>query len=184
VAEVAEEQEQWEARIEAAPRELAVQEALLAELGHLFHPGHNLATDVMFNLLPLFGARGSGSTADQEKMVTEAERKEKICDTLLETMQLVIPGQFRMRGMLLVERHTTKLFLLRAALDGGRSSKSQFIRRMASLRSPLVEALGILGREPAGSLEASRLQHAQKYLVHLDSLVENAGKTLLPASAE
>ena len=44
------EQEQWEERVEAAPRLIPDQEKLLAALKQLFHPNHNLCMDVMFNL--------------------------------------------------------------------------------------------------------------------------------------
>ena len=52
------------------------------------------------------------------------------------------------------------------------------------LRAPLAEAVKILGLEPPGSLESARLVQAEKYLVQVDSIVENAGKTLLPARTE
>ena len=174
------EQEQWEERVEAAPRLIPDQEKLLAALKQLFHPNHNLCMDVMFNLAPLYGVRGSKA----EDLVSEAEKKEKMCRELLSTMEQVIPGGFRMRGMLLVERHTTKLFLLRTQLGTKQCSKSTFVRNVASLRAPLAEAVKILGLEPPGSLESARLVQAEKYLAQVDSIVENAGKTLLPAGTE
>ena len=183
--EVRQEQEEWEERIEAAPRQVAAQEALLAELQKLYHPSHNMCADVMFNLVPLYGARGATSASSEPlDLVAEAEKKEKICESLLALMEQVIPGWFRMRGMFLVELHSIKMFILRSRLEAGQSSKSQFVRRLAGLRPQLVEAITILGFEPAGSLEASRLAQAEKYLEHLMSVVENAGKTLLPASQE
>ena len=174
------EQEQWEERVEAAPRQVVDQEKLLTRLKQLFHPNHNLCMDVMFNLTPLYGVRGGKA----EDLVAEAEKKEKMCSALLSTMEQVIPGGFRMRGMLLVELHTTKLFLLRTKLETKQSSKSQFVRNVASLRAPLVEAVKILSLEPPGSLESARLVHAEKYLAQVESIVENAGKTLLPANRE
>ena len=174
------EQEQWEERVEAAPRQVVDQEKLLTRLKQLFHPNHNLCMDVMFNLTPLYGVRGGKA----EDLVAEAEKKEKMCSALLSTMEQVIPGGFRMRGMLLVELHTTKLFLLRTKLETKQSSKSQFVRNVASLRAPLVEAVKILSLEPPGSLESARLVHAEKYLAQVESIVENAGKTLLPANGE
>ena len=178
--QVRREQEQWEERVEAAPRIISDQEKLLAALKQLFHPNHNLCMDVMFNLAPLYGVRGGKA----EDLVSEAERKEKMCLSLLSTMDQVIPGGFRMRGMLLVEIHTTKLFLLRTQLETKQCSKSQFVRNVASLRSPLAQAVNILSLEPPGSLESARLVQAEKYLLQVDSIVENAGKTLLPAGAE
>ena len=174
------EQEQWEERVEAAPRQVVDQEKLLTRLKQLFHPNHNLCMDVMFNLTPLYGVRGGKA----EDLVAEAEKKEKMCSALLSTMDQVIPGGFRMRGMLLVELHTTKLFLLRTKLETKQSSKSQFVRNVASLRAPLVEAVKILSLEPPGSLESARLVHAEKYLAQVEAIVENAGKTLLPANGE
>ena len=178
--QVRREQEQWEERVEAAPRLIPDQEKLLAALKLLFHPNHNLCMDVMFNLAPLYGVRGSKA----EDLVSEAEKKEKMCGALLSSMEKVIPGGFRMRGMLLVERHTSKLFLLRTQLETKQCSKSSFVRNVASLRAPLAEAVKILSLEPPGSLESARLVQAEKYLAQVDSIVENAGKTLLPASAE
>ena len=169
--EVRREQEEWEEKVEAAPREIKVQEELLQSLRQVYHPSHNLCTDIMFNLLPMYGARGG-----KEELVEEAEKKEKVCEELLTTMGRVIPGGFRMRGMMLVEQHTTKSFLLRCRLEAKESSKSQFVRRLASLRAPLVEAIAILGYEPEGSLEHARVLLAHKYLKQLDSVVNSCDK--------
>ena len=80
------EQEQWEERVEAAPRQVVDQEKLLTRLKQLFHPNHNLCMDVMFNLTPLYGVRGGKA----EDLVAEAEKKE-MCSALLSTMDQVIP---------------------------------------------------------------------------------------------
>ena len=183
--EVRREQEEWEEKVEAAPRELAVQELLLAELRQLYHPGHNLCCDVMFNLVPLYGSsRGRQEHPEAIDLVAEAERKEAACTQLLDTMALAVPGQFRVRGMMLVELHSTRTFLLRSQLESGRSSKSQFVRRLAGLRPQLLEAQEVLGREPEGSLEASRREQALGYLSQLEGVVGTAGKTLLAADKE
>ena len=169
--EVRREQEEWEEKVEAAPREIKVQEELLQSLRQVYHPSHNLCTDVMFNLLPMYGARGG-----KEELVEEAEKKEKLCEELLTTMDKVIPGGFRMRGMMLVEQHTTKSFLLRCRLEAGECSKAEVARRLGALRSGLLEAITILGYEPGGSMEHARMLLAQKYLKQLDAVVNSCEK--------
>ena len=54
-AVVAAEQEAWEERIEAAPRTVAAQRALLQEVSALYHPQHNMCVDLYYNLVPLLG---------------------------------------------------------------------------------------------------------------------------------
>ena len=168
--QVRREQEHWEEIVEATPSLIPDQENLLADLKKFFHPNHNLCIDVMFNLVPLYGIRGDGT----KDLVSEAARKEELCDGLLSTMNRVIPGGFRMRGMLLVEHHISKLFLLRHRLECNEITKPQYNKKLASLRAPLAEAVVILGFEPEGSLEASRLTYAEKYLANLDSVLANA----------
>ena len=171
--QVRQEQEHWEKRLEATLSLIPDQENLLAELLEFFHPRHNLCIDVMFNLVPLYGIRGD----ETKDLLAEAARKEELCDGILFTMDRIIPGGFRMRGMLLVEHHISKLFLLRNRLECNEITKPQYMKKVASLRGPLAEAVAILGFEPEGSLEASRLTYAEKYLADLDlvlATVENS----------
>ena len=128
----------------------------------------------MFNLVPLYGIRGDPT----KDLVSEASRKEELCEILLSTMDRIIPGGFRMRGMLLVEHHVSKMFLLRNQLESNVITKAQYMKKLASLRAPLAEAVTILGFEPEGSLEAHRLAFAEKYLANLESLLANAEKPL------
>ena len=53
--EADEEQEAWEARIEATSTDIRAQEGILEELGQVYHRNHNMCIDVIFNLIPLFG---------------------------------------------------------------------------------------------------------------------------------
>ena len=168
--QVRKDQEHWEKRLEATLSLIPDQEKLLAELLEFFHPNHNLCIDVMFNLVPLYGIRGD----ETKDLVSEAARKEELCDGILSTMDRIIPGGFRMRGMLLVEHHISRLFLLRNRLDCNEITKPQYMKKVASLRPPLAEAVTILGFEPEGSLEASRLTYAEKYLANLDSVLQTA----------
>ena len=85
--------------------------------------------------------------------------------------------------MLLVEHHISKLFLLRNRRECNEITKLH-IKKLSSLRAPLAEAVTILGFEPEGSLEASRLTYAQKYLASLDSELANAEKTFLSNGAQ
>ena len=98
---------------------------------------------------------------------------------MLGVMDRVLPGLFRMRGMFLVERYSTQLFLLRSKLESKEISKSTFVRKIAGFRSTLEEAELILGFEPDGSIEAARLKSVKTFLKQLDQVVADAGKTLL-----
>ena len=88
-----------------------------------------------------------------------------------------------MRGMLLVEHHISRLFLLRNRKESNEMTKI-YLKKLSSLRAPLAEAVAILGFEPEGSLEASRLTYAEKYLANLDSELANAEKPLLLNGAQ
>ncbi|XP_023337402.1 protein msta [Eurytemora carolleeae] len=86
--EIESEQEFWEEKIENSLRDITTQEELLRDISILYHPNHNMCIDIMFNLIPLYGAKQS------ELLEVEAERKEKICESILETMNKLIPGMF------------------------------------------------------------------------------------------
>ena len=167
------EQEDWEERIEAAPKVLEAQRALLAKLLKLYHPNHNMCVDVYYNMVPLFGKSGG------ENLIVEAQEKLELVERVLGIMDKVIPGLFRMRGMFLVEKYTVSLFLLRSKLESKGISKSTFVRKLAGFRSILDEAKTILGFEPEGSIEESRLRSVNSFLKQLDQVVRDAGKTLL-----
>ena len=171
--DVAEEQDQWEEKIENTPRTLADQENLLAELLKVYHPHHNMCVDVYFNMIPLFGH------SSRETLIEEAERKLELVEKVFSVMDKVIPGLFRMRGMFLVERYTAHLFLLRSKLESKQISKSTFVRKLAGFRSSLEEARMILSFEPEGSIESSRLESVRTFIKQLDNVVADAGKTLI-----
>ena len=172
-ADVAEEQEQWEEKIENTPRTLQDQENILADLLKIYHPNHNMCVDVYFNMVPLFGHNS------HETLLEEAERKLELVEKVLSVMDKVIPGLFRMRGMFLVERYTANLFLLRSKLESKQISKSTFVRKLAGFRSSLEEARMILSFEPEGSIESARLQSVKTFIKQLDNVVADAGKTLI-----
>ena len=166
-------QEEWEEKIEAAPRTLTDQQNILDELLKIYHPSHNMCVDVYFNMIPLFGH------SSNEHLVQEAERKLELVEKVFSVMDSVIPGLFRMRGMFLVERYTVNLFLLRSKLESKQISKSTFVRKLAGFRASLEEARMILGFEPEGSIESSRLESVKTFIKQLDNVVADAGKTLI-----
>ena len=166
------EQEELEEKIENAPKTLDAQNKLLEELQQLFHPNHNLCVDVHFNLVPLLGLNRNYN------LVTEAEKKLELVKNILDLMEKVIPGMFRMRGMFLAEFYTTNLFLLRSKLESKEISKSVFVRRLAGYRETLLEAKTILEFEPEGSIEAARLVSVNNFLAQLDQVVGEAGRIL------
>ena len=47
-------------------------------------------------------------------------------------------------------------------------TKTQYLKKLATLRPSLAEAVTILSFEPEGSVEASRLTFAEKYLANID----------------
>jgi len=166
------EQEEWEEKIENAPKNVETQKKLLEELLLIFHPNHNMCVDVQFNLVPLLGMnRGSD-------LIAEAEKKLELVKNIIELMDKVIPGMFRMRGMFLAELYTTNLFLLRSKLESKEISKSTFVRRLAGFRTTLIEAKTILEFEPPGSIEAARLESVNNFLAQLDQVVGEAGRIL------
>ena len=172
-ADVVEEQEHWEEKIENTPRTLPDQENILAELLKIYHPNHHMCVDVYFNMVPLFGH------SSQYTLIEEAERKLELVERVLSVMDKVIPGLFRMRGMFLCERYTATLFLLRSKLESKEISKSTFVRKLAGFRSSLEEARMILSFEPEGSIESSRLESVRTFIKQLDNVVADAGKTLI-----
>ena len=71
---VRQEQKEWKEKLKMKAREIQAQEKLLASLKPFFH---NLCTDVMFTLVTLYPSSS----------LTVAQKKDKSCDTLLDTME-------------------------------------------------------------------------------------------------
>jgi len=166
------EQEEWEEKIENAPKDAKTQMKLLEKLKLLYHPNHNMCVDIQFNLVPLLGL------SKDSNLIAEAEYKLELVENIIELMDKVLPGLFRMRGMFLAEQYSTKLFLLRSKLETKEISKSVFVRRLAGFRTILVEAKTILEFEPQGSIEAARLESVNNFLSQLDQVVGEAGRIL------
>ena len=102
------EQEEWEEKIENAAKNVETQKKLLEELLLIFHPNHNMCVDVQFNLVPLLGMNRAND------LIAEAEKKLELVKNIIELMDKVVPGMFRIRGMFPAELYTTNLFLLRS----------------------------------------------------------------------
>ena len=75
--------------------------------------------------------------------------------------------------------HISRLFLLRNRLETEEITKAQYLKKLATLRPSLAEAVTILSFEPEGSLEASRLTFAEKYLANIDLALKNGHNPVL-----
>ena len=83
-SDVLAEQEDWEDRIENAPKNIMDQRQLLDQLLKLYHPNHNMCVDVYYNMVPLFGHSGS-----KENLIIEAEAKLEMVNKCFSIMDKV-----------------------------------------------------------------------------------------------
>jgi len=76
-------------------------------------------------------------------------------------MNMVTPGMFRLRGMLLLERHCAQMFIIRKESNSDHEA-------LASLKPGLAEAVTILSWEPPNTPEGAKAITAKKLYRALD----------------
>ena len=158
-----------EAEVEILPTTKEALEEELIRLKKYLHPNHCIMLDVKFTLVQLYGRQRLNL---YEEMMFEARRKKQLCQDVLDGMEMIIRGKFRLRGMFLFELYVVSLYEVKQEQSAAKLKKEEFRQRLRSLRPILDECIEILSWEPQATLEGERCAMAKDYIVRLDAMIK------------
>ena len=76
-------------------------------------------------------------------MMKHALRKKELCESVMNVMDKIIPGRFRLRGMFLSEMYGILLFLAKRAYENGDIDREEFITRLEGAKEVLEESIEV-----------------------------------------
>ena len=76
-------------------------------------------------------------------MIKHALRKKELCESVIEVLDKVIPGRFRMRGMFLSEMYGILFFLAKRAYENGDIDQRNFLKRLEDAKDVLEESMEV-----------------------------------------
>ena len=74
-------------------------------------------------------------------MIKHALRKKELCESVIEVLDKVIPGRFRMRGMFLSEMYGILFFLAKRAYQNGEINQRNFLNKLEDAKDVLEESM-------------------------------------------
>lgn len=146
-------------------------EALLKKYKTVFHPHHALLLSIKHALAQLYG-KVEGYTIDELPDIM-LERKTELCRLLLKILDVITPGDSRMRGMMLYELHAPLMFMARNEYAAGVIGSNQLKERLQEPIQCLTDAARILKREDPDSHEGIIGQIAAQSLEQLKLSLDN-----------
>ena len=132
----------------------------------------------------------------KEEMMAHALRKKELCESVIDVMDKIIPGRFRLRGMFLSEIYGILFFLAKRAYDLGDIDRPQYLQRLQKAKEILKESIEvlhiiflqivseisnltlkltfpfqILSYEPLETVEGIRCQTTREFLLQLEKMM-------------
>ncbi|XP_063536955.1 SET domain-containing protein SmydA-8 [Cydia strobilella] len=149
---------------------IEMREATLKKYKSVFHPRHGVLLSLKHALATLYG-RVEGYAIDELPDLL-LERKAELCRLVLDTLQIVAPGETRMRGMMLYELHAPVMFLARSEFSAGLIHQEKLKERLQEPIRLLAEASKILRREDPQSPEGITGEIARQSMEQLQASIE------------
>jgi len=159
--------------------DIPAHEAFIKKFSPILHSKHVLLIKAKYTLSKMYG-RMSGYEADklsEEQLL----RKQALCEEVLSVLDKIMPGQSRMRGVMLYELHLPYVMLANRKLQMGPGSGADPKKIKAGLKKGLdclTKGLAILKLQPPGSFEAKIVEGSQKSLVELQNWVKTISEAL------
>ncbi|XP_038222452.1 SET domain-containing protein SmydA-8 [Zerene cesonia] len=158
--------------IEPGPQAIEQREAFINKYKSVFHPRHSVLLSVKYTLAELYG-RVEGYTIDELPDLM-LERKVEMCRLVLKTLDIILPGESRMRGMMLYELHAPLMYLARNEFSAGIIAQEQLKEKLQEPLQCLADAARILQREdpqsPEGIIGNIAYQSMEQLKLSLDTL--------------
>ncbi|XP_026746343.1 SET domain-containing protein SmydA-8 [Trichoplusia ni] len=156
--------------LEPGPAAIEQREAVINKYKSVFHPRHSLLLSLKHTLAQLYGrVEGYGIDELPDLML---ERKAEFCRLVLSTLDVIMPGETRMRGMMLYELHAPLMFLARSEFSAGLITQEKLKERLQEPIKCLAEAARILTREDPQSPEGITGLIAQQSMEQLTASLE------------
>ncbi|XP_072945140.1 SET domain-containing protein SmydA-8 [Epargyreus clarus] len=156
--------------IDPGPQAIEQREAFVNKYKSVFHPRHSYLLSVKYTLAQLYG-RVEGYTLDDLPDLM-LERKVEFCRLVLKTLEVITPGESRMRGMMFYELHAPLMYLARNEFSAGLIDKDKLKERLQEPIQCLADAARILMREDPNSPEGITGQVAYQSLEQLKASLE------------
>ncbi|XP_049875857.1 SET domain-containing protein SmydA-8-like [Pectinophora gossypiella] len=149
---------------------IEVREATLNKYKSVFHPRHAILLGVKQALAQLYG-RVEGYSLDELPDLV-LERKAEFCRLVLSALDVIMPGESRMRGMMLYELHAPIMFLARSEYSAGLIDQDKLKERLQEPIKLLEVSAKILTREDPQSPEGITGQIALQSMEQLKASLE------------
>lgn len=158
---------------EIAPGAEAIEmrEQLLRKYRSVFHPKHSCLISLKHSLSQLYGRVEGYNLGELPDILLE--RKMELCRQILEVLDVINPGESRMRGMMLYELHAPLLLLAKNEFKCGTLPAEKLKERMMEPMKLLKESAHILSREDPASPEGIIGQVAVQSLQELQNSVQS-----------
>ncbi|CAB3230749.1 unnamed protein product [Arctia plantaginis] len=156
--------------LEPGPAAIEQREAMINKYKSVFHPRHALLLSVKHSLAQLYG-RVEGYNIDELPDLM-LERKADFCRLVLKTLDVITPGETRMRGMIMYELHAPLMFLARNEFGLGLITNEKLKEKLQEPIQCLAEAARILMREDPQSPEGITGQIAQQSMEQLKASLD------------
>nr|XP_026495920.1 SET domain-containing protein SmydA-8 [Vanessa tameamea] len=155
--------------LDPGPTAIELREATIKKYKSVFHPRHSILLSIKHALAQLYG-RVENYTIDELPDVM-LERKVEFCRLILKTLEVISPGDSRMRGMMLYELHAPLMYLARNEFGAGLITQEKLKERLQEPLQCLADAARILSREDPQSPEGITGNIAEQSMEQLnDSL--------------
>ncbi|XP_034834542.1 SET domain-containing protein SmydA-8 [Maniola hyperantus] len=157
--------------LEPGPQAIEMREATLHKYKSVFHPSHAILLSIKHALAQLYGRVEEYSIDELPDLVLE--RKAEFCRLVLKTLDVISPGDSRMRGMMLYELHAPLMYLARSEFSAGLITQDKLKDRLQEPIQCLSEAARILRREDPQSPEGITGNIAYQSMEQLKTSLES-----------
>lgn len=151
-------------------------ETLYKKYKSVLHPKNAYMTILRSGLIQLYGKAEGYTLEDLPDIILE--RKVELCYQLLEVLDVIEPGNSRIRGVTLYELHGPLMVLARHRYQNDVITKEKFKQELRKVIDLLGEAVRILKQEPVslpeGQLAVVAAQGYEQLNENFDVLVETA----------
>ena len=154
-------------------------EAFLKKYKPILHPNHVVLIRVKYALAKMYG-RMEGYEANSLTN-DQLERKLGLCREVLGVLDVIMPGQSRMRGVMMYELHLPLVLLANRQLQRGPGGGADPAKIKANLKQGLQflkQGMEILKLQPEGSFESKIVAGAEHSVVELEKWVQTICEAL------
>lgn len=148
--------------------DIAAIENFMEKYSKVLHRNHYVFLSAKHSLCQLYGKVDGYLINEMSK--EGLKRKQKLCEDLLEVIDILEPGTSRLRGVVLYELHAPMMMAINLEMEAGNLKMSDYKRRLKGVIQILRNAHEILALEPDGSSEKQMAVAAKSALDSLASI--------------